>query len=339
MTPAQVKVSVLIPVYNAGEHLVRCLDSLAAQTFRDFEAVALDDGSTDDSLTRLRAFAADHPFLSVVTQPNAGVPTTRNRLIEMAKGEFVMFMDNDDAIAPDYIDRFVAEALRTGADVVCGGYRRVTPDGRTIFAVNARSAEWSPYLVVTPWAKIFKKRFLTENGISFFDYGLGEDMPFCLKAYKLANPMAVFDYSGYRWIYNGESVSSTVQKAFSPERDPIRLLDECFAKAGADGIVRYFYVRYAVWYSLYAGRRATPGEFLFQVGRLFDWLAKHGIPARYPLFRYGLWRGDMRFFPVVVVFLSIRRLGFLSFFARIICRGARTGPADPIVVPMRQSLP
>ena len=317
------QVSVLIPVYNAGEHLGRCLDSLAAQTFHDFEAIALDDGSTDDSLARLRAFAADHPFLRVETQPNAGVPTTRNRLIKMAKGEFVMFMDNDDAIAPDYIGRYVAEARRTGADVVCGGYRRVTVDGRTMFAVNATNAEWSPYLVVTPWAKIYKKRFLTENDISFFNYGLGEDMPFCLRAYKLANPMAVFNYSGYKWVYNGESISSTVQKTFNADRDPVRLLDECFAKSGADGLSRYFYIRYAVWYSIYAGRGAMPKEFLLQVDRLFAWLSEHGIPARYPLFRHGLWRGDMRVFPAVVAFLLIRRLGLLPVFARIICRGAR----------------
>lgn len=317
------QVSVLIPVYNAGEHLRRCLDSLASQTFNDFEAVALDDGSTDDSLSRLRAFAADHPFLRIETQANAGVPTTRNRLIKMARGEFIMFMDDDDAIAPDYISRYVAEARRTGADVVCGGYKRVSVDGRPLFAVNATSAAWSPYLVVTPWAKIYKKRFLVENDMSFFDYGLGEDMPFCLRAYKLANPLAVFNYTGYVWVHNGESVSSTVQKVFSPDRDPVRLLDECFAMSGADGISRYFYVRYAVWYSIYAGRGATPDEFLAQVSRLFAWLSEHGIPARYPLFRHRLWRGDMRVFTAVVIFLLIRRINLLPVFTRIICRGER----------------
>lgn len=316
-------VSVLIPVYNAGKHVRRCLESLEAQTFRDFEVVALDDGSTDGSLAVFRDFAASHPFLRVETQSNAGAAVTRNRLLAMAGGEFVMFMDDDDSIAPDFIARYVDEALRTGADVVCGGYRKTTPEGKVLFTVRTPDPAWSPLLVVTPWAKLYRRDFLLDAGIAFFDYPLGEDMPFCLGAYRHAKSMAVIDYAGYGWTSNPDSFSQTRQTTFSSDKDPVVLLDRCVAVTGTGGLFRYFYLRYVVWYLCFAGKTALPEDFLLLSGRLFAWLEAHGIPLRYPLFRHRLARGDIRIFISVVVFLALRRLGLEGVFARLYCRGRK----------------
>jgi len=316
----------LIPVFNAGEHLGRSFESLLAQSFRDFEVIALDDGSTDDSFAILRKLADAHPFLRVETQPNAGIAVTRNRLLKMARGRFVMFMDDDDTLAPDFIMRFAGEAQRTEADVVCGGYRKVTPDGKILFTVRTTDPNWSPLLVVTPWAKLFRRAFLLDNAIEFFDYPLGEDMPFCLKAYRLARPLALIDYVGYGWTHRESSCCQSKQTVFSPDRDPVRLLDRCLDAAGTGGLFRYFYVRYVVWYLFFAGRNSSPAEFLRQSDRLFAWLEANGIPPRYPLFRHRLFRHDFRVFAGVVFFLAVRRLSLQSLFARLYCRGKSAQP-------------
>ena len=314
------RVSVLLPVYNAGGHLRRALDSLAAQTFRDFEAVALDDGSTDSSLAALEAFAAEHPFLRVGTQANAGAAETRNRLLRMARGEFVLFLDDDDAFDPDCVERFVAEADRTGADVVCGGYRRVAPDGRVLHTVRMRDPAWSPLVVIMAWAKIFRRGFLLENGVEFFDYGIGEDIPFCFKAYKAARSVAVSDFVGYNWTFNETSVSNTAHRTFSEARDPVPLFERLFSVSGAGGLYRFFYVRHVVWHLLYSGRGATPDEFVRQTDRFFAWLASRGVPARYPYRDFMRKGGDLKAFFAVSAFLWIRRLHLVRAFARLYCR-------------------
>ena len=327
----RIRVSVLIPVYNAGDHLRHCLDSLAAQTYCDFEAIALDDGSTDGSLERLRDFATTHPFLHVETQANAGAPITRNRLLKMARGEFIMFMDDDDDVAPDYIGRFVAEAEWTGADIVCGGYRRATTTGRTLFAIRAKDEVWSPYVIVAAWAKIWRRDFVLGNGIEFFNYGLGGDIPFSLKGYALARKTHVFDYVGYTWIDNEASVSNVAQKTFNREKDPLVLLGKCLEVAGCGNLVRRFCVRYAVWYLCFAGRGATPSEFVAEADRIFAWLAERGIKAIYPFSWHYAKAGDFKSFAVAAIFTAIRRLGLTGLFARIYCKGRQPPPRGPFL--------
>jgi len=313
-------VSVLVPVYNAGPFLRRCLDSLAAQTFTDFEAIALDDGSTDGSLDILRAFAADHPFLKVETQPNAGAPATRNRLIRMARGRYVMFIDDDDTYDPDCIGRFVAEALRTGADLVAGGYRRVSPDGRILNVVRMTDPQWSPLVVIVAWCKIYRRSLLIENHVEFLDYGIGEDIYFSFMAYRAAQSMVCFDYAGYNWTFNETSVSNTAHRTFRPELDPVPLFDRLVSVSGTGGLYPLFYVRHVVWHLLYSGRGVPPAEFLRQEKRFFAWLAGHGIPLRYPFSRRFLRAGDFKIFLLVRFFLAMRRLRLLPLFARLYCR-------------------
>ncbi|MFD0528612.1 glycosyltransferase family 2 protein [Kitasatospora arboriphila] len=120
------KVSVVIPVYNAVDHLDECLGSILDQTLgRDLlEVVAVDDGSTDGSGGALDRWAAEHPQVTVVHQPNSGAPGgPRNRAIALARGEFLFFADPDDHLGPDALRRMVDAAERDGSDVVLGRIR------------------------------------------------------------------------------------------------------------------------------------------------------------------------------------------------------------------------
>ena len=97
-------VSIIVPVYNTEPYLVRCLDSLLAQSCDLYEIICIDDGSTDGSLKILQKYAAKHKNIRLITQSNSGVSSARNAGIEAAKGKYVMFVDSDDFVEPDMIE-------------------------------------------------------------------------------------------------------------------------------------------------------------------------------------------------------------------------------------------
>ena len=127
-------VSVVLPVYNGGAELRGCLESLAVQALaaEDFEVVAVDDGSTDGSAELLDRFAAAHPNVRVVHQPGSGgAGRPRNVATALARGEFVFYLDADDALVPDALERMLAFANEHGSDIVVVG-RITLEDGRVV---------------------------------------------------------------------------------------------------------------------------------------------------------------------------------------------------------------
>lgn len=115
-------VSIIMPCYNAAAHLARSVGSVQAQTFDDWELVAIDDGSGDDTAARLAAMAADDPRIRVFTQPNGGVSRARNRGLSEARGRCIAFLDADDDWHPDFLARMTG-ALQAEPDAVlayCG---------------------------------------------------------------------------------------------------------------------------------------------------------------------------------------------------------------------------
>lgn len=105
MNAKKPEISVIVPVYNAGEYLAPCIESVLRQTFTDFELLLVDDASTDSSLAVCRAFAATDPRVQVIPQPaNLGVSAARNRGLDGAVGQYVTFLDADDSIHPRFLE-------------------------------------------------------------------------------------------------------------------------------------------------------------------------------------------------------------------------------------------
>lgn len=123
------KVSVIVPVYNMERCLDRFMDSLLAQTCRDWEAVLVDDGSTDSSGTMCDAYA-ERPGVRVIHRENGGLGMARNSGIDAAEGDYLLFLDPDDYVGPKHLQTLCEAAERTGADLVIGGFTIVGPDGR-----------------------------------------------------------------------------------------------------------------------------------------------------------------------------------------------------------------
>lgn len=117
-------ISVIIPVYNTAKYLSRCLESLLAQTHTVWEAICIDDGSTDGSGATLDRYAAADSRIKAVHVPNKGVSAARNLAVAKATGEYIMFLDSDDFLHPRAMEICLEEALADGSDLVAFTYDR-----------------------------------------------------------------------------------------------------------------------------------------------------------------------------------------------------------------------
>lgn len=122
MTPL---VSIIVPVYNAEKTIGRCIDSILNQTYKEFELLLLDDGSTDTSGEICDSYARKDERIRVIHKENSGVSDTRNQGIAMAKGEYLQFLDSDDWITPDATNLFVRTATENQCDMVIARFYRV----------------------------------------------------------------------------------------------------------------------------------------------------------------------------------------------------------------------
>ena len=160
------KVTVIVPVYNSEEYIGRCLQSILNQTYNNFEILVVNDGSKDNSLKIIKEYENKYPDKIIsINQENKGVSITRNESIKKANGEFIMFVDDDDFIDRDYIETFVNTIRENDYDVVLGGYRRPNQDGKIIKKMQLKDTEWSKFMIMAPWAKIYRKRYLLDNNI------------------------------------------------------------------------------------------------------------------------------------------------------------------------------
>lgn len=134
------KVSVIVANYNNARYLRDCLQSIAEQSFADFECIVVDDGSTDGSAKIIRRFARRDQRFVPVFQENRGVSAARNRGLDMALGEYVAFLDSDDCFCPDAIGVMYNLAVGNHADIVGGGGARVMEDFELTTSVPANFA-------------------------------------------------------------------------------------------------------------------------------------------------------------------------------------------------------
>ncbi|MBQ1371458.1 MAG: glycosyltransferase [Oscillospiraceae bacterium] len=172
--------SIIVPVYNVAAYLPKCINSLLAQDNEDWELILVDDGSTDGKSSVLcDEYAADQPeLIRVIHQANAGLGAARNSGIEAAAGEYLLFVDSDDTIAPNTLSRLSEEIDRTGADMYIFSFRYVYETGEEAPAEPRNSAldgvvtslREHPELLVDPpmaCSRLCRTTLFTETGIRF----------------------------------------------------------------------------------------------------------------------------------------------------------------------------
>lgn len=196
------KISVIIPVYNAEKYLRTCLRSVLGQSFRDLEVICVDDGSSDGSAAVLAEFAASDLRVRVLSQPNEGQGVARNRGLDAATGAYVYFMDADDELAgPDVFGYLAAEMTAQALDMLLFDAETRMDDGCRSEEVNAadyvRTRDYSAVrsgpqmfadlwrhrdFTVSPCLFISRRGFLSTNAIRFAEGVVHEDNVFMLRA-------------------------------------------------------------------------------------------------------------------------------------------------------------
>ncbi|MFJ8748581.1 glycosyltransferase family 2 protein [Streptomyces sp. NPDC102441] len=199
--------SVVIPVYNPGKYIDPCIDSLLRQTLpsNDFEVLFVNDGSTDDTRERLEALATEHPHFRVITIPNSGWPgKPRNIGVAEAEGEYVQFVDQDDYLATEALERLYAIGHRNSSDIVIGKVAsnfRGVPHGVFKTTREKCTLRDAPlYDSLTPH-KMFRTEFLRENGIAYPEGKRRlEDQLYMMQAYFPAKAVSILgDYTCYHY--------------------------------------------------------------------------------------------------------------------------------------------
>ena len=234
-----VKVSVIVPVYNPGHYIDDLIGSLLRQSLASnaYEVVFVDDGSTDETPIRLERLAAEHPNITLIRIPNSGWPgRPRNVGIDASVGEYVYFVDNDDWLADEALERLWLTAERTGADVVVGkevGHGRGVP--RHLFRRNIDDAtfENAPLLALLTPHKLFRRAFLDRHDIRFPEGRRRlEDHVFVMKAYFHASRISILaDYPCYHWVRRDDAGNATDRYAdpagyYANVREVLDIVDE-----------------------------------------------------------------------------------------------------------------
>lgn len=316
-----VKVSIVVPVYNASSTIERCVNSIIEQTYRDLEIILINDGSKDNSLNILNDLAKKDKRIFVKTQKNCGVAITRNKGIKLATGKYIMFIDNDDYIDNDYVETYLKIIETKKVNVVMGGYRR-EDNNKLLFSKTISNTPWSKYIIMAPWAKIYDRDYLLHNKIEFYSYPIGEDVYFTMKLIALNAKFYITEYIGYTWYYNDVSVSNTKQKGIKKNIDIFKLLDNInsfFTKK--DDLTKYYFYKYMVWYLLFSGRDANKGDFKKQFNLSKEWLIKNDCYKVINPFSKKLIGESFRDRSAVLCFKILDKLHLVGCFANIYCRG------------------
>lgn len=211
-------ISIIIPIYNAEGNLRRMLDSVLAQTYTDYECILIDDGSTDGSCHICKEYEERDSRFFCFIQGNGGVSLARNRGLELAKGDYITFLDADDSIPENYLSELYA-ACKDADIAVCDTVilengketLRFTHESACLTGTEAINFLLSrKYINSGPCSKLFKKENLKD--LQFPPLKTYEDILFVLDAFSSAEKIAVTDKTAYHYIQNSDGAMSAMMK-------------------------------------------------------------------------------------------------------------------------------
>ena len=224
------KISVIVPVYNVEKYLKINADSILNQTWKNFELIFVDDGSPDQSGKICDEYKLLDKRVKVIHKKNEGLGFARNTGLEIAEGEYVTFVDSDDYMEPDMIEKLMQPIIKNGADTVIGGFKRVDDDGNILYREQYKNQIFKGkdvFCVFMPkilgscpkkhdsfrmsvWNAVYSMKIIRENNVKFPSERvmISEDMPFDLDYYKYSKCVAVIDSLAYNYRLNPNSLTN-----------------------------------------------------------------------------------------------------------------------------------
>ena len=227
-------ISVIIPVYNGEKTLKRALDSLFAQDYPNFEAIAINDGSKDGSLSILSGLKEQHKNLIVIDQPNGGVSKARNAGLDAAQGEYIAFLDADDEMPSGYLSKMMNGI--GDADFAFSGFKNIkngkesigsNPDGEAFPAKDFIRYLFDPArfgLQGYVWNKLFRRSVIDEHRVRYDErYAYSEDLVFIFEYCRYAKKVVPVKDNLY--LYHLNDASTVARVASNPKA--MTFIDSC----------------------------------------------------------------------------------------------------------------
>ncbi len=228
---SEIKVSVVMPVYNAGKYLVESLGSVLRQTLKEIEIICVDDGSTDDSAEIIEDYASRDYRLSLIHQKNQYAGAARNAGFARCRGEYVVFWDADDRFAPDTLEKLYRKAKEDDADMsVCDIRKWDSVTNRYVLPGNYLRKEFLPdkipfsvkdipqyifnFTTNIPWNKMYRRTFIEKYNLQFERRQRANDVFFVMQALYLADRITIVDERLIDYRYNNSaSLTGTLAQA------------------------------------------------------------------------------------------------------------------------------
>jgi len=198
-------VTIIIPCYNVEDKIKRCIDSIKNQTFTEYRVLLIDDGSTDKTAEMILTEIKDNNKFTYIYKNNGGQASARNLGLAKAKTEWVTFIDSDDYVKNEYLEKLMANIDNN--DLVACAFERIYENKKTLNTVTEEELSLSKYPAV--WGKLFKKSKIIENNI-YFPEGLWyEDLEFFTKYMITVKEFTVINQPLYYYIQNNNSTMHT----------------------------------------------------------------------------------------------------------------------------------
>ncbi|MBZ4030917.1 glycosyltransferase family 2 protein [Ligilactobacillus salivarius] len=220
-----VALSICMPVYNVGRYLNQCLESISQQTFRDFEVIMVDNGSTDNSFEICQEYVFRDSRFKLYHQSNFGVATARNTCLKHMYGEFVAWIDGDDWVEKDYLETLVNLQTNTNADIIHMGFKSYRNDNMYVADFKTLYGKFNynlpkkvaisdvfvrKYGIITVWGDLVNAQLY--KGFVFSEDNTFEDTGNKFKLYLQANDIVLSDQAKYIYRVHGESLTQNIMR-------------------------------------------------------------------------------------------------------------------------------
>lgn len=247
------KLSIVVPVYKVERFLDKCIESVLAQTFTDFELILVDDGSPDNCGKMCDEWAAKDDRIRVIHKKNGGLSDARNAGIEAAKGDYIGLVDSDDYIKPDMFEVLVGNLEKYQADISMCGYadvyaNRIRKDNldRKVYEWNQEEAIYQillgKLLSVHAVTKLYKRRLF--DNVRYPVGKVSEDAYIIMDILKQINKAVFTPYSAYYYVHRGESINTSKFKEIDLTRIEAHEKNYHFIK---ENYPRYERIAYDRW--------------------------------------------------------------------------------------------
>lgn len=208
-------ITIAIPIYNSEKYLSECIDSVLNQSYKHFELLLINDGSTDDSLCICNYYADNDYRIKVLNNKNEGVSRARNHALDIAKGTYILYIDSDDYLLPDALSILLDNIIKTNAEISCGNFMTQEVQSYTNVKNITKEEVVEDVLLrlptLTVWPYLINTKIIREKGIRFVEgLAYSEDTVFLDELTLHINRMAlVTDYVYVHRIHPDSACNST----------------------------------------------------------------------------------------------------------------------------------